>query len=58
MTDNNNNRLAAVPNNSMLSLYKELVRFLIKEAQLRGWDDVSDRLKSVESALMGRRGQD
>ena len=53
-----NNRLAAVPNASMLSLYKALVNFLIEEAQLRGWDDVSERLKSVESALAGRRAQD
>jgi len=53
-----NNRLAAVPNSSMLSLYKALVGFLVEEAQLRGWDDVSERLKSVESALNGRSSQD
>lgn len=53
-----NNRLAAVPNTSMLSLYKALVAFLVAEAQLRGWDDVSERLKSVESALDGRSSQD
>ena len=53
-----NNRLAAVPNTSMLSLYKALVVFLVAEAQLRGWDDVSERLKSVESALDGRSSQD
>lgn len=52
------NRLAAVPNTSMLSLYKALVSFLIEEAQLRGWDDVSERLRAVESALSGRAVQD
>ena len=52
------NRLAAVPNTSMLSLYKALVSFLIEEADLRGWQDVSERLKAVESALTGRLAQD
>ena len=48
------NRLAAVPDTSMLSLYKALVIFLMEEAQGRGWDDVTERLKSVETALTGR----
>jgi len=48
------NRLVAVPDASMLSLYKALVGFLASEAQVRGWDDVSERLKAVEGALSGR----
>lgn len=48
------NRLAAVPDTSMLSLYKSLVGFLMDEAQLRGWDEVSERLKAVDSALAER----
>lgn len=48
------NRLAAVPDTSMLSLYKALVSFLMEEAQGRGWDDVSERLKAVEAALADR----
>lgn len=52
------NRLAAVPNTSMLSLYKALVSFLIEEAEVRGWRDVSERLKSVEAALAGRSAAD
>ena len=51
-------RLAAVPDASMLSLYKALVGFLASEAQVRGWDDVSERLKAVEGALTGRASQD
>lgn len=50
-------RLAAVPDTSMLSLYRALVSFLMEEAQGRGWDDVADRLKAVESALAGRGPQ-
>jgi hypothetical protein len=46
--------LAAVPDASMLSLYKALVGFLASEAQVRGWDDVGERLKAVEAALSGR----
>lgn len=45
------NRLAAVPDTSMLSLYKSLVSFLMEEAQLRGWQEVNERLKAVEQAL-------
>ena len=51
-------RLAAVPNASMVSLYRALVGFLIAEADVRGWDDVSERLRAVEAALMGRAAQD
>ena len=51
------NTLAAVPDASMLSLYKALVSFLASEAQVRGWDDVSERLKAVEGALSGRTAQ-
>ena len=49
--------LAAVPDASMLSLYKALVGFLASEAQVRGWDDVGERLKAVEGALSGRTAQ-
>lgn len=52
------NRLTAVPDASMVSLYKALVGFLIEEAQVRGWNDVGERLKAVESALQGRAAQD
>jgi len=52
------NRLAAVPNTSMLSLYKALVSFLIEEAEVRGWADVSERLRAVEAALAGRANSD
>jgi len=48
------NTLTAVPDPSMLSLYQALVRFLTDEASLRGWQDVSERLKSVEAALTAR----
>lgn len=44
-------RLAAVPDTSMLSLFKALVNFLSEEAKLRNWDDVNERLKAVEKAL-------
>lgn len=49
-----NNRLAAVPDTSMISLSKALVRFLGAESDLRGWGDVSERLKAVEAALDSR----
>lgn len=49
-----NNKLAAVPDASMLSLYRALVGFLMDEARGRGWQDVSERLKAVETALDGR----
>lgn len=48
------NRLNSVPDTSMLSLSRALVAFLTEEAQLRGWHDVSERLKAVEKALAGR----
>lgn len=47
-------RLTAVPDASMLSLFKAVVNFLAEEAELRNWDDVTERLKSVESALAMR----
>lgn len=47
------NRLAAVPDNSMISLFKALVGFLTEEASGRGWDDVTERLRAVEDALAG-----
>lgn len=53
-----NSRLAAVPDTSMITLCKALVTFLTDEAQLRGWDDVSERLKAVEAALAGRSRED
>ncbi|WP_161957353.1 hypothetical protein [Aestuariivirga litoralis] len=49
-----NNRLAAVPDTSMITLSRALVRFLLAEAELRGWGDVSERLKAVEAALDSR----
>jgi len=49
-----NKKLATVPDASMLSLYRALVSFLTEEAQGRGWHDVTERLKAVESALDGR----
>lgn len=51
-------RLTAVPDTSMLSLFKALVNFLSEEAKLRDWNDVSDRLKAVENALAQRDDQD
>jgi len=51
------NRLTAVPDTSMLSLYTALVNFLVEEAQIRGWDDVSERLKAVQNVLAGREGK-
>ena len=49
------NRLTTVPDTSMLTLFKGLVTFLTEEAQQRGWEDVTARLKSVESALTDRK---
>jgi len=49
-----NKKLATVPDNSMLSLYRALVSFLMEEAKGRGWDDVTERLQAVESAIDGR----
>ena len=51
------NRLAALPDTSMLSFYKALVNFLLKEAQGRGWDEVAERLRAVEAALTERGPQ-
>lgn len=51
------NRLTAVPDTSMLSLYKALVGFLTEEAQGRGWQEVSERLKAVQNVLEGRQGK-
>ena len=42
-----NNKLAAVPDASMLSLYRALVGFLMDEARSRGWQDVSERLAAI-----------
>ena len=47
-------RLTAVPDTSMLSLFKALVNFLAEEAKLRNWEDVSERLKAVEQAIAQR----
>ena len=47
-------RLNAVPDTSMLSLFKALVNFLAEEAKLRNWEDVSERLKAVEQAIAQR----
>lgn len=52
------NRLGAVPDTSMLSLFTGLVGFLRAEAQGRGWQEVSERLQSVEVALAGITGKD
>jgi hypothetical protein len=43
--------LGSVPDSSMISLFKGLIGFLSTEAQSRGWDDVSQSLKAVESNL-------
>lgn len=51
------NRLTAVPDTSMLSLYKALGGFLLEEALIRGWDDVGERLKAVQNVLAGREGK-
>lgn len=50
----NKDALDTVPDASMIALFKSLVGFLMEEAQNRGWDDVSTRLRGVESALAGR----
>jgi hypothetical protein len=51
------NRLAAVPDTAMIPLCKALVSFLTQEAQGRGWDEVTARLKAVEAALTERGPQ-
>jgi len=52
------NTLGAVPDSSMLTLFRSIVGFLDEEANGRGWHDVSERLKAVERALAGHRDQD
>lgn len=52
----NKDALDTVPDASMIALFKSLVGFLTEEAQNRGWDDVSTRLRAVESALAVRNG--
>ena len=48
------NSLGTVPDPSMLTLFRSIVTFLSDEAEGRGWEDISERLKSVEHALAGR----
>lgn len=45
--------LGSVPDPSMLALFRSLVNFLSAEAEGRGWQEISERLKAVESALSG-----
>jgi hypothetical protein len=52
------NRLTTVPDAALLSLYRALVSFLTDEAHVRGWQDVSERLKAVEAALTARSEAD
>lgn len=52
----NKDALDTVPDASMIALFKSLVGFLTEEAQNRGWDDVTTRLRAVESALAGQNG--
>ena len=52
------NRLTTVPDTAMLSLCRALVNSLADETQLRGWQDVSERLKAVETALTARGAAD
>ena len=52
------NRLTTVPDSAMISLCRALVSFLKDEAHVRGWQDVSERLKAVEVALTARGGAD
>lgn len=47
------NSLTSVPDNAMLTLFKSLARFMAEEAQIRGWSDVTERLKAVQKALGG-----
>ncbi|MFM8746302.1 MAG: hypothetical protein ACKOED_06500 [Aestuariivirga sp.] len=53
MTDKDD--LGAVPDASMLSLFRGLVNFLMEESRKRGWQDISDNLEQVNSAI-ARRG--
>jgi hypothetical protein len=52
MTDRDD--LGAVPDASMLSLFRGLVTFLMEESRKRGWQDISDSLQQVESAIASR----
>jgi hypothetical protein len=52
MTDRDD--LGAVPDASMLSLFRGLVNFLMEESRKRGWKDVSDSLQHVDSAIANR----
>lgn len=51
------NSLGTVPDTSMLTLFQSIVNFLTSEASDRGWSDITDRLKAVDSALRGRSGE-
>ena len=50
------NDLGSVPDPSMLALFKSLLGFLTSEAEGRGWDEISERLRAVENALAGEAG--
>lgn len=52
MTDKDD--LGAVPDASMLSLFRGLVNFLMEESRKRGWQDVSDSLQHVDAAIASR----
>lgn len=52
------NSLGAVPDTSMLTMFKSIVSFLNEEAHGRDWQEVSERLKTVENALAGRSDLD
>jgi hypothetical protein len=52
MTDKDD--LGAVPDASMLSLFRGLVNFLMEESRKRGWDDVSASLRQVDAAIATR----
>lgn len=54
----NKNNLGAVPDASMITLFRSIVTFLTEEAHGRGWQDVSEPLKAVENALAGHRSED
>ena len=52
MTDRDD--LGAVPDASMLSLFRGLVNFLMEESRKRGWQDICDSLQHVDSAIASR----
>jgi len=52
MTDKDD--LGAVPDASMLSLFRGLVNFLMEESRKRGWQDISDSLQQVDAAIANR----